>query len=82
LAGAGVLASAAAGATLPTPAAANPKDSTTPPIGTRAAYRVRLRAGQRQAQQGIERQHANGDEQRYATRIANFSKALPHNAFG
>jgi hypothetical protein len=82
-AGAGVLASTAVAATLPTTAAAQPGDGgTTPPLGTRAAYRVRLRAGQRQARQGIERQHANGDEQRYATRIANFSKALPHNAFG
>lgn len=46
------------------------------------AFGVRARTATQQRSQPLENQIANGDEQRYLTRIANFSKGLPHNRVG
>jgi len=47
-----------------------------------AAFQVRLRAAQAERQLPLPDQVANGDEDRYASRIANYSKGLPHNRLG
>ena len=46
------------------------------------AYRIRLDAALAQRKLPIPDHPVNGDEQRYANRIANFSKGLPHNDLG
>lgn len=48
----------------------------------RRAFNLRRAAAQAQMNQRLPLHLANGDEQRYATRIASFSKALPHNELG
>ncbi|MEP7013792.1 MAG: hypothetical protein ABJC13_26015, partial [Acidobacteriota bacterium] len=47
-----------------------------------AAYKVRVDAAERERKLGIPAHVTNGDEERYASRIGNFSKTLPHNEFG
>lgn len=49
---------------------------------TEAAYQCRLQAAQRLQTSVIVHHPTNGDESRYPTPIANFSKGLPHNALG
>lgn len=49
---------------------------------TRAAYDVRLRAAQRLLNAPVPVHRVNGDEDRYASHIGNFSKGLAHNAAG
>lgn len=46
------------------------------------AWQIRLAAAERQRQRSVPLQLTNGDEDRYPTRIGNFSKTLPHNARG
>jgi membrane-associated phospholipid phosphatase len=78
LAGGAALGSAAA-----SPAAASP-DSMPYPGGTRRAlaFDVRLAAAIEQKNDAHRTQPLNGDEERYAGRIASFTKGLPHNALG
>src|SRR5438128_2365948 len=45
-------------------------------------YRVRVDAAILDRDAGEARHPTNGDEARYATRIGNFSKGLPHNNVG
>jgi hypothetical protein len=78
-----------AGATVPVPSpglALQPEDKDPSSVGgtVRAdhAFEVRTRAAIQQRVQALENQIANGDEQRYSNRIANFSKGLPHNRLG
>jgi len=76
-----------------TAAAASPTTSGLPQLGRdpssiggpeRAdrAFGVRARTATQQRAQPLENQIANGDEQLYLNRIANFSKGLPHNRVG
>ncbi len=46
------------------------------------AYQARVEAAKFQRKQPYPKQAFNGDEQRYADKIGNFSKALPHNEHG
>jgi len=46
------------------------------------AYRIRVQAARFQKDQPLPAQQANGDESAYPTRIANYSKGLPHDALG
>ena len=46
------------------------------------ARQVRIQAAEFQRSQPLPIHVNNGDESRYPTRFANFSKGLPHNAFG
>ncbi|MFN9743884.1 MAG: vanadium-dependent haloperoxidase [Acidobacteriota bacterium] len=46
------------------------------------AYRTRVMAALNQRSQPIVQHLTNGDEDRYPTRIGNFSKGLPHNSLG
>src|ERR1041384_1667782 len=46
------------------------------------AYRLRLNAALNEFQQKLPLHPDNGDESRYAQRIGNFSKGLPHNDLG
>lgn len=46
------------------------------------AFQRRLNAATRERNIRLAPHHTNGDEDRYATKIANFSKALPHNSLG
>lgn len=46
------------------------------------AFRLRLRAATFQRHRPLPRQLTNGDERRYSNFIGNFSKSLPHDAFG
>jgi hypothetical protein len=48
----------------------------------REAYRLRVEAARFQRDRPQPSQRANGDEQRYSSYIGNFSKTLPHDAFG
>jgi membrane-associated phospholipid phosphatase len=48
----------------------------------REAYRLRVDAARFQRDQPQPSQRSNGDEQRYSNFIGNFSKTLPHDAFG
>ena len=47
-----------------------------------AAYRVRLEASQLNRARPMIDHVSNGDEDRYADKIGNYSKGLPHNRFG
>lgn len=46
------------------------------------AYKLRVEAAERERKLGIPEHRTNGDEERYATRIGNFTKTMPHNEFG
>lgn len=46
------------------------------------AYEIRRRAAQYQKDLPLARQETNGDEDLYPNRIGNYSKGLPHDAFG
>ena len=46
------------------------------------AYRTRMMAALNQRSKPIAEHLTNGDEGRYANRIGNFSKGLPHNSLG
>src|SRR2546426_1019250 len=46
------------------------------------AFQTRLQAAQIERQLPLPDHPANGDEQRYPSRIANYSKGLPHNNLG
>ena len=48
----------------------------------REAYRLRVEAARFQRHQPQPSQRSNGDERRYSNFIGNFSKSLPHDAFG
>lgn len=47
-----------------------------------AALHIRERAAQLAYQRPLHAQTGNGDEDRYASRVGNFSKGLPHNRLG
>lgn len=47
-----------------------------------ASYQVRLEAAQQNFDLPLANHVTNGDERRYLDRIGNYSKGLPHNAFG
>ncbi|GAC1432881.1 MAG: vanadium-dependent haloperoxidase [Candidatus Velthaea sp.] len=47
-----------------------------------AAYDLRIKAARSQRDLALPSQASNGDEDKYAKRINNFSKGLPHNALG
>jgi hypothetical protein len=56
-----------------------------PPAGAEraeAAYKIRVEAAERERRQPLPEHRANGDEERYPTRIGSFTKSLPHNEFG
>lgn len=46
------------------------------------AWQIRVAAADRQRQRPLAIHTTNGDEERYPTRIGNFSKTLPHNHLG
>ena len=46
------------------------------------AYRIRVSAAQREREATQPAHPVNGDEERYSTRIGNYSKGLPHNDLG
>src|SRR5262245_26840740 len=46
------------------------------------AYQRRVNAAKLQRDQPLAEHPTNGDESRYAKKIANFSKGLPHNSLG
>ncbi len=46
------------------------------------SYQIRQQAAMQEMQLGAVAHPTNGDEQRYESKIANYSKGLPHNAFG
>jgi hypothetical protein len=48
----------------------------------RQAYKLRVEAARFQRNQPQPSQRSNGDEQRYSNFVGNFSKTLPHDAFG
>jgi len=48
----------------------------------RQAYKLRVEAARFQRNQPQPPQRSNGDEQRYSNFVGNFSKTLPHDAFG
>jgi PAP2 superfamily protein len=48
----------------------------------REAYRLRVEAARFHRNQPQPSQRSNGDERRYANFVGNFSKTLPHDAFG
>jgi hypothetical protein len=48
----------------------------------RKAFEIRLEAAQFHKRQPLRIQPINGDEERYANKIASFSKGLPHNGLG
>jgi hypothetical protein len=48
----------------------------------REAYQLRVEAARFQRHQPQPSQRSNGDERRYSNFIGNFSKSLPHDAFG
>ena len=48
----------------------------------RDAYRLRVDAARFQRDRPMPSQRSNGDERRYSDFIGNFSKSLPHDAFG
>ncbi len=47
-----------------------------------AAYKLRVAAAERERRLPLAEHRANGDEERYPTRIGSFTKTLPHNEFG
>ena len=47
-----------------------------------AAYQIRYQAAKAHRRQPLVLHTSNGDEDRYPNRIGNYSKGLPHNAFG
>ena len=49
---------------------------------TRQAYRVRVDTAQLERDTFQPNQTPNGDEEKFASKIGNFSKGLPHNALG
>lgn len=53
-----------------------------PHLRKQAAYQVRVDAARWERSQPIREQSDNGDEQRYPSRIANYSKGLPHAFLG
>ncbi|HEU5250541.1 MAG TPA: phosphoesterase [Thermoanaerobaculia bacterium] len=54
----------------------------TPAARTTRAFEIRMRAAERARDRLAVSQTPNGEEELYPNRIANFSKGLPHNAFG
>jgi hypothetical protein len=64
--------------------AAKPANTAATKPATRAetAYRIRVEAAERERKLGTPAHPVNGDEERYPTRIGNFSKTLPHNELG
>src|SRR5436305_9367051 len=46
------------------------------------AYKLRVEAAEGERKLGAPEHRTNGDEERYPSRIGNFSKTLPHNEFG
>jgi hypothetical protein len=54
----------------------------TPEARTARAFEIRMRAAELARDRAIVAQTPNGEEQLYPNRIANYSKGLPHNAFG
>ncbi len=71
------LANAATGSAVEAAKAPTPSD-----IRRKAAWQLRKNMGDYWWSQGNVAHATNGDEQRYDTRIGNYSKSLPHNAFG
>lgn len=65
------------------PPGKNPEDFLDP-VGARTsrAYEIRMRAAEMARDRPAVTQTPNGEEALYPNRIANFTKALPHNAFG
>lgn len=87
LGGAGTLAAGAiAGSAVGlTPGAARAEGEIAPETGFQrrdSAFRVRVAAADFERQFRVVRHPTNGDEDRYANRIGNFSKTLPHDEFG
>lgn len=83
LAGAGGLAAAALAGTVtsPTDAAAQTATLSTA-TSSGSPYDVRINLARAQAQIPLPKHRNNGDESRYPTRVANFSKGLPCNQWG
>ena len=54
----------------------------TPEARVARAFEIRMRAAELARDRAIAPQTNNGEEQLYPNRIANFSKGLPHNAYG
>ena len=53
------------------------------PVGRRNdAYRTRRKAALFESRQKLPQHPTNGEEELYPTKIANFSKGLPHNSLG
>lgn len=60
----------------------SPADVSTPEGRTAESYRIRLNAARSQRDAAQALQTPNGDEQRFANKIGNFTKGLPHNELG
>lgn len=74
---------AALGSALPL-SAAKPKAAAPPSRGTRAdeAFRIRVEAARCDHEHAAPRTVSNGDEDRYPSRLANFTKGLAHDKHG
>ena len=53
-----------------------------PPSRRLRAFRIRIQAAEAEVRVPVPRQKSNGDEDRYPSRIGNFSKGLPHDDIG
>lgn len=72
------------GGTSPLSAAGAPGDITWPHPNRRSAeaFRVRLTAARQQAKNFVKLHPNNGDEDRYKSRLASYTKGLPHDRLG
>lgn len=90
LSGLGALSESAASETSATPAATAvppvPEVRQRIPVSGRErleeAYRIRLEVAKRERDRGLPEHKTNGDEERFPSKIGNFSKTLPHNELG
>jgi hypothetical protein len=67
---------------LPAAAQTNAVEAAGPEQRRNQAFQRRLNAATRERNIHLAQHPTNGDEDRYATKIGNFSKALPHNSLG
>lgn len=79
---AGALAGGAVSLAPSTALAAGELAPLTGPARREAAFRVRVQAALLARRQKVRPHVTNGDEERYPSRIGNFSKTLPHDDFG
>ena len=81
--GAGGLAPLAAGASAPQTAGVETSGASLPGVVRRnRSFQLRMDAATFHKNQAVARHLTNGDESRYASRIGNYSKGLPHDSFG